>query len=266
MFRRPGVNFVRAMSILVAVCAAAGVGAAPQTPPQTPPAAAQTPLPPARDIVGRNVAAIGGTDVWSKISSYRAVGTFEIVDQKISGTVEFLRARPGKFVTRVTSDLGNSERGYDGKVGWTLDRSGPVLLTGRMLREIAEEANLDLILHDPSIMKELMTVERTRFDNRPVYKVRAVFTSGTQQLEYYDTETGLILGVEGSRELPAPFGIIPTVITFRDYKVFGGVKFPTTWMQRSIGLMQVFKWTSYEFDGVPASAFDLPPAVKALVR
>jgi hypothetical protein len=260
------------MSILV-VCAGVGAAAgqqagkppATQTPPQTPPAAAQ-PLPPARDVVGRHVAAIGGTDALSKVSSFRARGAFEIVDQKVSGTVEFLRGRPAKFVTRVTSDVGNSERGYDGKVGWTVDASGAKVLAGRQLREIAEEADADAILHLPSTMKELTTVERTRFDNRPVYKVRAVFTSGTQQLEYYDTETGLLLGVECSRELPAPFGVVPTVTTFREYKVFGGVKFATVVIQRSIGLTQSFKWTSFEFEGVPASAFDLPLAVKTLVR
>jgi hypothetical protein len=261
------------MSILVVVCAAAGAGAAPQGAkppagqPQTP-QADQTPLPPARDIVGRHVAAIGGTDALSKLSSLRAVGTLEIAEQKITGTVELLQARPARFVTRVTTtDMGTSERGFDGKVGWMLDRSGATLLTGRRLREVSEEAQFDaILLHAPELIKELTTLERTRFDNRPAYKVRAVFLSGTQQVEYYDVETGLLIGVEGSRELPLPFGVVPTVNTLRDYKTFGGVKFATTLMQRSIGLLQVFRFTSYEINAVPATAFDLPPAVKALVR
>lgn len=267
MFRRPGANFVRGMSILVAVCAIAGVGAAQQA--GAPPAAQspQTPLPPARDIVGRHVAAIGGTDTLSKLSSLRAQGTLEIAEQKITGTVEILQARPARYVAKVvTSDMGTSERGYDGKVGWTLDRSGAALLTGRRLREVSEEAQFDaMVLHAPELLKELTTLERTRFDNRPVYKVRAVFVSGTQQTEYYDIETGLLVGIEGSRELPAPFGVVPTVNTLRDYKTFGGLKFPTTLLQRSIGLMQVIK-LSYEVNAVPPTAFDLPPAVKALVR
>ena len=90
-----------------------------------------------------------------------------------------------------------------------------------------------------------------------------VYASGNEQQEYFDSETGLLLGWEGTRDLGPSFGVVPVVSTFRDYKPFGTVKQPTTVLQQSIGLLQTFRMDSYEFDVVPPAAFDLPAPIKA---
>jgi hypothetical protein len=41
---------------------------------------------------------------------------------------------------------------------------------------------------------------------------------------------------------------------------------PSTQVQRILGIEQVVTFTSYEFNVVPGSAFDVPAAVKPLIK
>lgn len=264
MFRRLDNTLVRAGLFLPVLLALAGF---PPAPTEARQAAAGQPLPAARDVIARYVKAIGGADALAKVNSIRMKGTVEIADQNLSGTVETLHARPAKLITRVTlTGIGTIEQGYDGKIGWVVDRTTPELLSGRRLREIAHDARFDGILRDSSFAKDATLVERGKHDGRSAYKLKVSYASGLELFEYFDTETGLLIGTEGSRELPAPFGVVPTMTILRNYKAFGGLQQPTTTVQRSIGLVQTFTIHSYEYDVVPATAFDVPVAVKALIR
>jgi hypothetical protein len=252
-------NFVRTVPILVvgAFLLRAGI-ALEATPAQT--------LPSGREVIIRYVAAIGGSSAWTKLSSIRAKGTIELPDGT-TGTFEVLNGRPARTVTRaVITGIGTIEEGYDGKVGWSIAPDGARLLTGRKLQQIADEARFDGRLRETGFVKEATTVERATFDKRPAYKLRVVYASGNQQTEYFDSETGLLLGWEGTRDLGGSFGVVPVVATMRDYKPFGNVKQPTVLLQNSIGLLQTFRMATVEFDVVPESAFDLPAPIKALVR
>jgi hypothetical protein len=261
MFRRLNGNFVRGLPILTALALV--------LPPAGPAVqAADQPLPAAREVVNRFIAAIGGAEAMAKISSMRLRGSLEVAEQNITGTIEILHARPARMVTRVTipGGIGADEQGYDGKVGWVLGRTPPEVLSGRRLNEMAHDARFDGILRDSRLFKELTTVERTRHDGRPAFKLKAVYVDGLEQFEFFDVETGFLLGTEGSRALPEPFGVVPTVTYLRQYRAFGPIRHPTEVVQRSIGLVQTLRWESFEYDVVPASAFDLPAPIKALVR
>jgi hypothetical protein len=61
-------------------------------------------------------------------------------------------------------------------------------------------------------------------------------------------------------------GAMPTTISMGEFKKFGGFMQPTTMVQAAMGFEQIIRVTSYEYDVVPASAFDLPPAIKALIK
>ena len=226
---------------------------------------AQQPLPSGRQIVAQFVTAIGGEAAVASVKSIRARGRFEIAAQGISGDVEILSARPAKLVNRVrVPALGLIETGFDGKNGWMLSPiSGPELLTGRQFSETADDSWFDGPLHAASQVKELTTLGRAEFDNRPAYKVRVVFVSGNTQTEYFDVETKLQLGSESSRATPQ--GVIDTVNILRNYKKFGPILQPTTFVQRALGFEQTLTLASYEYDVVPTSAFDPPAEIKALL-
>lgn len=230
------------------------------------PRAQQAPLPGARDVIDRFLQAAGGADAFKAVRSMRGRGTLSIPAQKLSGEVEVMATRPNKMITRATiPGIGRLEEAFDGKIGWSIDPvSGPALVTGRALIERADESWFDAPLHGPDYVREMTVVGREEFDKRPAYKIKVVLASGTEQSEYFDVETALQIGLEATRE--TPFGSAPTTTIYRDYRKYGALMLPATQVQRILGIEQVVTFTSYEFDVVPASTFDLPPVIKALIK
>jgi hypothetical protein len=224
-----------------------------------------TPLPSGREIIARHVEAIGGEEAYRSVRSVLARGRWEIPAQRIVGALELQSARPNKLLYRVTvPGIGRIENGYDGKVGWSLSPiAGPELLTGQQLSEAADEAWFDGTLHLPQHVREVTTLSLDMFDNRQAYRVRVVFTSGNEQIEYFDAETGLQIGTESVRATPQ--GNVPTVNILRDYKQFGPVLQATSFVQRALGFEQIVTITSCEYDTVASDAFAVPAEVKALL-
>ena len=228
--------------------------------------ARQAATPTAKEVIARHVAAIGGEKAYKALKSIRARGTFTMVAQGVSGEFELAAARPDKMVIKVTvPGLGQIESGYDGKVGWTMDPvSGPAILKGRQLSETADDSYFDATLHGPDHVKEAAVVGTETFDGRKTTKLKIVTLSGSEQMEYFDVETGLQIGSEASRE--TPMGITPSTSVLRDYRKVQGFMVPHVMLQRTMGIEQTLTITGYEFDVVPPTAFDLPVQIKALIK
>lgn len=226
----------------------------------------QNPLPSAKELVAKHVTAIGGTTAYKAINSMRVRGKFDMAAQGLSGEFEILQTRPNKMLQKIeVGAIGHAETGYDGKVGWSIDpQSGPAVLSGRQLNELIDDAWFDGTLHEADHIKELSVLERTEYDKRPAFKVRVVYTSGLDETEYFDAEQGWAIGSEARRD--TPLGVLPTTTWLRDYKKFGNLMFPTTIVQRVLGVEQALHITSCEFDVVPANAYDLPAPIKALIK
>jgi hypothetical protein len=142
--------------------------------------------------------------------------------------------------------------------------AGPALLTGRKLTELADDAWFDGPLYEPDFVKSMSVVERATFDGRPAHKLHVVLVSGSEEFQFFDVETGLRIGTEARRE--TQLGVVPTTSMWRDYKTFGPLLQPTTIVQRPLGIEQVVRLTSIEYDRVPDGAFDLPAEIKALIK
>lgn len=230
------------------------------------PVAAQDSLPTARALVDRYVAAMGGEAAFAKVTSIHATGRVEIPQQGISGTADVETARPNKAKLVIeVGGIGHIETGFDGRVGWNIDpQSGPTLATGDELSEMGETNWFDAPLRRPDHIKEMTTVEKTAFDGHPAYKVHIVYPSGREEFAYFDVDTGLDLGHEGRRA--TRMGSLPSTEIFRDYKTFGDVKQATTIVARVLGLEQVVHIDTCVYNTVAPTAFDLPPAIKALMK
>lgn len=222
-------------------------------------------LPSGRELVTRHVESVGGADALRALQSVHARGRLEIPAQGIVATFELFTARTARMLYRVTvPGVGRIENGYNGQIGWSVSPiSGPEVLAGRQLVEAAEDAWFDGPLHDPARVRELTTLGQTVFDDRPAWRVRVVFHTGRDQIEYFDVETGFQIGSESMRATPQ--GIVPTVNILRNYQQFGPVLQAATFIQRALGFEQVVTLTSCEYDQVPDETFDLPPAVAALL-
>jgi len=229
-------------------------------------ARAQDPLPSGADIIARHVAAMGGEAAWKAVKSMHATGTFTLTAQGLSGAFDLQASRPARLRMRITIEgIGRIETGYDGKIGWTLDPvAGPSVLKDRELTELADDAYFDGGLYGPDHIRDFTPVGREQFARKAAYKVKVVLRSGTEQFDFFDVGTGLLLGFEGTRA--TPMGNVPTTEVLDEYKDFRGVRMPTVLTQRALGFEASIRLASIEFDTVPADAFELPPAIKALIK
>jgi hypothetical protein len=228
--------------------------------------AAQEALPPARKIIDRSVGAIGGREVMARHTSRHATGRISMPGQGVEGEVDIIAARPDLMRLRITlPGVGEIQSGYDGRIGWSLDpMSGPMLLQGKALEQTKMDADFDASLHTEKQFKLLETVERTMFEGRPAYKIKAVRQSGEEDLEFFDVENGLMLGAMVTRE--SPMGPVKATHITSEYKEFGGMKIPVKIVQRMMGIEQVITITSVQFNTVDKAAFVPPPQIQALVK
>ena len=85
------------------------------------------------------------------------------------------------------------------------------------------------------------------------------------QFEYFAVDSGLLIGSEGSREMPGG-GLVPRVSFLRDYKSFGAIRQPTKLVQQTLGIEQVLTIAKYDYAPIDASAFVPPAEVQALIK
>ena len=210
--------------------------------------------------------AIGGREALLRHASLRAVGTFAMPAQGIAGTVERVAARPDRFREKVSmSGVGEMQLGFDGSIGWMVTpMTGPMVLTGKQLEQLRRDAEFDAALHDPAGYTSLEIVDRVEFEGRPTYKLRALRTNGDEDFEFYDVDSGLLIGSIVTRE--SPLGTMKATNVMSDYRAFNGLQLPTRQVQRVLGTEQVVTITTVEFGGVDPATFAPPASILALVK
>lgn len=233
---------------------------------QQPAGAKQAALPDARTIIDRHIKAIGGRDAILSYSSSRVTGRIEMPANGLSGPFEMFAAKPNLSLMRMTlSGIGDMQEGFDGKVGWMLSPvTGPMLTEGAQLEQKRFDSDFFTELKDPSRYESITTVERTTFDGRECYKLRLVSKSGLEDFEYYEVESGLRAGGQIMRE--TPMGPVNSVVTHSDYRRFGKLLHPATQKLTTMGIDQILTVESVEYDGVDPKVFELPEAIKALIK
>ncbi len=236
---------------------------------QTPAPAAPTPqaapsLPAAEEILKKYRAAIGGEDAIRKHTARSVKGTFEIPAQGMKGELSVVASAPNFIRVVVTlPGLGELQRGYDGKYGWSIDPAiGPRLLEGRELDEFRHSADFYDELHEPSKFKSITVVGRTEFEGQAVYELKLVRDSGFEYTEFFRVDTGLMVG--GKLNASSQMGQMPMTSVITEYKAFGGLLVPTVTRQRMMGLEQVMTVASVSFDAIDPKTFELPPAIATL--
>jgi hypothetical protein len=223
-------------------------------------------LPDAVSVLERHEKAIGGRDEVKRLSSTYAKGTMTMPSVGLSGPVELFAAKPNKQVTRVSlPGVGEVVEGFDGKYGWSINpMTGPMLIDGKQLEERKFDSEFPSERKLEERYASMKTLERTEFDGRQCYKLQLVRKSGGEDIEFYDVGTGLKAGSIVTRE--TPMGTITATSVETDYRKFGNLLHATT-IRNQIGpVQQVITISAVEYDAVPASAFDVPASIKALIK
>ena len=232
---------------------------------QTPaPAAVATALPTAEEVLQKYRQAIGGEEAIRKHTARSVKGTFEIPAQGMKGDLSIMAAAPDMIRVMVTlPGLGELQRGYDGKLGWSIDPAiGPRLLEGNELAEFKHSADFYDDLHDLRNFKTITVVGRTTFEGQECYELRLIKETGFEYTEFFSVASGLIVG--GKLNASSQMGSVPVTSMVSDYKPFGGVLVPTVTRQRMMGLEQLTTVISVSFDPIDPKTFELPPAIAAL--
>lgn len=222
-------------------------------------------LPPAREIVDRYVAAIGGEAAVRSHDTWKATGSFSVPASGLTGTLEAFQA-PGRIFARITvPGIGELLRGYDGEVGWSINPlEGPRILDGIELATMREEASRGSTLRDSSVVASLETLEKATMNEQECWKVKVVWKSGRETRDCYSTASGLLIATEG--RTTTPMGEIDYTTEVHDYRTFGEMKIATRVVQRSLGQEQVVTTESIEFGPIDPKTFEAPTEIRALVR
>ena len=245
---------------LVAVFAIAPVAAT------TPAGQTSAGLPAARTIIDRHIKEIGGRAVILAQSSTHATGTVSLPAAGLTGKLEAFHAKPDKFVQRMSlPGIGNIEEGFDGKVGWSISPlTGPTLLDGKQLEQRKFDADFFEDLKASDRYASITTVEKTTFEGRPVYKIRLLKKAGDEDLELYDSETGLKVGAISTRD--SPMGPMQSTTAWSDYRKFGSLLQPATTKVSVMSTQMILSITGVEYGTVDPSVFTVPAQIKALVK
>jgi hypothetical protein len=220
----------------------------------------------AKAIVERHLDAAGAKSLGS-VTSMRASGALSMPAQGITGTVEISAARPNKTLLKAEiAGIGKLESAFDGERAWTVDPiTGPMLLTGKQLDQARFDAVFDSTFLDLARYTSLTLNGTATFDGKKAHRIEAVNALGDKSTEYFDAETGLHIGSVTTRE--TPMGTVEVTSTMRDYRrTPGGAMQPFQLSQKMMGVEQLITVEKYEFNTVPADAFAMPPAVKALIK
>lgn len=255
-----------ALSVACFLALAVAPGQAQIPAPATPKADAAA-LPPAQSIIDRHIQAIGGRAALKAHNSVNVKGSMTVPANGMSATLEVFAARPNKLLSKTTLEgIGEISEGFDGKVAWSMNpMTGPMIASGDELAQKALDADFEGALGIASRYESMKTVEKTTFEGRPVYKLALTRKiGGGDDIEFYDVETGLKAGAIIERK--NPMGTVSVTSSVSEYKKFGDLLHPTVLKQTASGVQFIMTFTSIEYDKVDSSVFDLPAAIKALVK
>ena len=228
---------------------------------------AQQELPSPRSIIDRHIEATGGRKAVLAHASMRMAGTVTVPSNGMTGSFEAFAAKPNKvFVRNAVAGIGETLEGFDGRVAWTTSPlTGPMRLQGKQLEQTKFDADFYGELRPAERYASMKTLEKTMWEGRPSYKVSLVRRDGSEDIEYYDVETGFKTGRVVTREM-LMMGAVPVTYVAMDYRRFGNLMHAVTTKQKVMGAQVVMTITSVEYDKVDPAVFELPAAVKALIK
>lgn len=224
--------------------------------------------PSASDVIAKYVAAIGGKDAVMKITSIKQTSTMQLPAMGITAEVEAYQAAPNKMASKSSiPGIGEMLQGTNGEIAWDANpMQGPRLLADKELAQTLEGADFyGNLLYPAERFTKMANLGLADFNGESCYKIQLVRKdSGRESMQYFSVATGLMVGAETTQE--SQMGSMTISSTMSDYKSFGGVKFP---MKSEVNMgpnKMVMTITNVVINGAPATAFDVPDAVKPLIK
>jgi hypothetical protein len=218
-------------------------------------------------ILDKYVEVTGGRAAYEKIQTEIVSGTLEITNIGLSGTMTIYQAAPDKAYTAIefSGGIGKAEEGSNGQVAWAV--SG---MQGARIKEGDERAsslrrdalNADIRWRD--FFKKVELAGSEDVGGKACYKLTLTPNEGPAETRYYDKGSNLLVKVV--MPITTPEGAATLEMTLGDYRDEGGILAPHTVSQKVPGADIMVKIDSVKHNPeIPASRFDLPAEIKALM-
>jgi len=153
--------------------------------------------------------------------------------------------------------------GFDGSVSWSVTPQGASIDKDTAVEAVRRDADLQYSLHQPDYFQKLEFAGVTDFDGRACYWLHGTTHWGKDNNQFYDVKTGLLAGYRFQADNSS--GRL-AIVLFQDYKSFGGPLVATKVSSRSGDESQTFTYESVTYETLADSVFELPKAVKALLK
>ena len=214
--------------------------------------------------MARFVEALGGEDALRTHSSATTKGTFELPAMG-SGPMTVYQMAPDKTLATISvPGMGETVQGYNGEIGWAEDlMQGARLVEGEMLAQAKRDARFYAELEYDDLYPQQTAAGETEWNGQAVYQLDLVDSGGNESSQYFAKDTGLLIGAEAT--ITNEMGTSQVTFDFGEYRVFGGVRIPTSTTMTMMGMEIVQTVESITWDDVEASVFEPSDAVKALL-
>jgi hypothetical protein len=217
----------------------------------------------ADDVLNRYKHALGGVEAIANVQSETVRG--EIEGTGMPGKATFVYyAKPFKTLMKVTrANVSESVSGFDGSVSWSVDGKGASIDKDTPLESARRDADLQYALHQPDYFTKLDLAGVTDFEGRSCYWLHGTTHWGKDNNQFYDVQTGLLAGYRFQAD---DSSAAVTTALFQDYKNYGGPLVATKLIFRTGDHQQTFTYTSVTYEPLADSVFEMPQAVKSLLR
>ena len=214
-------------------------------------------------VLERYKSALGGVDAIKNVQSETVRG--EIEGTGLQGKATFVSyGKPFKSLFKVTRPDGTEmTSGFDGTVSWSVDAKGASVDKDTAVEANRRDADLQYALHQPDYFKKLELAGVVDFEGHRCYWLHGTTHWGKDNNQFYDVETGLLAGYRFEADDSSK---TITILLFQDYKRLGGRLVATKQILRAGDRSRTFTTKSVSYEPVADSVFELPAAVKALMK
>ena len=152
------------------------------------------------ELVEKHIAAVGGREALSKVSSLVMTGSFELPAMGASGTITVYQKAPNKRLSVINIDgFGEIFQGFDGERGYSISPMGSIDMTGQMLEDAKRDATMHAELHLKELYPKIEVKGKGKAGDRDAWIVVMTPEKGNPVTAYFDAETFLMLKTSGVR-------------------------------------------------------------------
>jgi hypothetical protein len=219
-------------------------------------------LPTAQKVLDHNVKATGGAEALLRHKSMTVRGKLTVPAKNLTlETADYTKDGNKLLQTVRLPDGTLNSSGFDGTTAWDMDRSGKAsIAAGDIIKTTARDADMYYHLHVMRYFRSMQVAGVEDFNGHSCYHLKGVNNWGQTNEQFYDKETGLLLGYRFNTAWRGGNGDASQ--TFEDYKDFGGVLMPVKTTSRDGNDVYITTVTSVTWDDVADSVFALPEAVQ----